>query len=152
MARTLHLTLLAAVITAVAADCPEHWKSFRDMCYWGSDDRVHWTEVKEACNSAYPGSEMVTIHDHDQNIFIAEHVAVNHLGGRRGAWIGLSRANSTASWTWTDGSEVDYTSWYMGDENFVGGDYGMTNYGIFSYWVGYDSTIRTFFLCQTPAT
>ena len=77
MAWTLHLTLLAAVITAVSANCPGYeWTQFRDMCYWGrSDFTLHWDEVADVCNLIYPGAEMVIIHDIALNTFIAEYIA-----------------------------------------------------------------------------
>ena len=153
MSRTLHLTLLAAVITAAAASCPSsEWTQFRDICYWGrSDDVVYWYEVAHLCNTIYPGAEMVTIHDIALNAFIAEYIA-SRDGSRDYAWIGLSRASSSSDWHWTDGSAVNYTVWFANDDDSVGGDCALINYGQWGMWAGFNcDTYHFYFMCQVAA-
>ena len=154
MPRVLHLTLLAAVITAAAAECPSpEWQEFRNMCYLGMSDYIlHWDEVADACNTVYPGAEMVVIHDAELNTFIAENIVVYPNGNRSGAWIGLSRFNSTSSWTWSDGSPVDYTQWYLDNPEYIGGNCVIINYAQWGKWVGHDcGLVRDYFTCQVPA-
>ena len=157
MTWSLHLTLLAAVITAVTASCPGYeWKQFRDTCYWGrSNNTSLWYEVGEVCNLIYPGAEMVTIHDMELNTFIAEEIAVTSAGSLAYTWIGLSRASSTSSWKWTDGSTVNFTQWYMNDDDYHAGDCAEINdytWGAWSAWsCGSDSSYRSYYACQIPA-
>ena len=46
---------------------------FRDMCYWGmSKHTLPWNDAGSQCEWVNPGEEMVTIHDLEQNAFIAK--------------------------------------------------------------------------------
>ena len=43
-------------------------------------------------------------------------------GGLRNLWIGLHRTNSGGAFVWVDGSPVEYTDWFSGEPNNLGGD------------------------------
>ena len=123
------------------------------MCYWGrSNYTLHWYEVEQACGTVYAGAEMVTIHDLDLNTFIAEHIAVNPNGTRQHAWLGLHRTDSSSDWKWKDGSEVNFTEWYMNDDDYVGGDCAAINAWEWGMWAGWFciNELR-FFMCQIAA-
>ena len=154
MAPTLHLTLLAAIITAAVANCPSYeWTQYKNMCYWGrSDYPLHWNEVGDVCNSLYPGAEMVSIHDMDSNTFITQHVVASSDGSCNTTWIGLSRASSSSSWTWTDGSPYDFTQWYKNNPGDGGGNCALMSKYECGAWRAFDCTNDSYyFMCQVAA-
>ena len=110
---TRHLTLLV-VITATSASClSSEWKEHENMCYWASSPlELTWTDAQRICPVLFPGADMVSIHGIEQDAFIAEEVADGHR-----VWIGLHQANDSAPWEWTDGTPIDYTNWYGGDQD-----------------------------------
>ena len=144
MATTLRLTLLAAVVTAAAADCPSpDWLQLRDKCYWGSDFALDWDHADHLCRTIIAGSELVSIHDDDANSFVYNTV----LDGRLG-WLGLTRESTDDPWTWTDGSPYNYSQFggFESALHAVTGDYNSPA------WAGMLGTFSERFVCQIAAT
>ena len=153
MLSALRLTLVAVAITTAAASCPSsEWKQFRDKCFWMSSASLHWQDVPYVCSTVYPNATMASIRDTEENTFIAEEVAVRPDGTQTWTWIGLSRANSTAPWTWTDGSPYNFSMWYQNDPEYHGGNCAQTNVYEWSMWASYScSDPRAHFICQIPS-
>ena len=144
MARTLRLTLLAAVVTAAAASCPSpDWLQLRDKCYWGSDFALSWDDADHLCRTIVAGSDLVSIHDDDVNSFVYYTVLDGWVG-----WLGLTRASTDDPWTWTDGSPFNYSQFreFESSLHAVTGDY----YG--PAWAGMVGTDSEHFVCQIAAT
>ena len=149
---TLPLMMLVASVTATTATCPSHWKQFRNTCYWMSDFGLRLGDVANVCNMFEPGSDLVSIHDIEEDAFIAEEVAIDSDGDRTNAWIGLTRINSSSPWSWTDGSPYNYSLWYKDDPDFEAGDCVVTNRGAWGTWACRDCESSLNFMCQIAAT
>ena len=146
--RSLRLALLLAVIALTSASCPSsEWKEYRDMCYRMSDDGLSWEDAKKSCPVTYPGSELASIHDEDQNAFITEHLYSYAV------WIGLSRSNKSSDWIWTDGSAYNYSKWIPSTELFCRGNCALFNIFGSSLWCGDNcSQDHEYYLCQIAAS
>ena len=139
---------LAAALTAVTATCPSsEWKQFRDFCYWSSDYTLAWEDTRRVCQTMFPGSDLVSIHDLELDAFIAEEL----LGGTD-AWLGLRRSSDSAPWIWTDGTPLNYTNWDGGDPDWYGEGCAIINYGNKGAWTGASCNGIYFeYMCQIHA-
>ncbi|KAF0313516.1 Lectin BRA-3 [Amphibalanus amphitrite] len=150
MTWTLCLTLVAAAVSVVAGGCPFRFKAHGDKCYWVSSAVSLYKDAVHECTRLHDGATMITIHDAEENALLAQEVLAH-----RTSWIGLSRANSSAPWTWVDGSPYDFSLWYMDDPDYVGGDCALINYydGISGLWAGLDCSEKyEYYACQVAAT
>ena len=147
------ILLVAAAVSAVLAGCPSSdWMRYGEKCYWSSGINVQWKDAKSACQSLFPHSDLVSIHDLGLDAFISEWL----LGGTE-AWLGLSCTDCSSDppqgCTWTDGSPYDYTNWYGGSANASGECCAFINYGNDGDWTGdgcADDTL--YFMCQISAS
>ena len=145
---TLRVTLLVAVIAVSFASWPSaEWHRFREMCYWRSNSTLAWNEARGYCQSNFPGSDMVSIHDPELYAFIGEEL----LDGRL-AWLGLRRASDSSPWVWTDGSDYDYENWYGGSPDWYGETCATVNWGDEGEWTGRGCDDRYSFACQTATS
>ena len=146
MLLTLRVLLVVAAVTIACAACPSpEWKQYGDMCYWRSDHQLSWPAAFAACPTLFPGADLVSIHDLQQDAFIAEEL----LGGDR-AWIGLRCAGDTTPppCAWTDGTPYNYTNWYRHLTCSVN-CCGSINYVNEGDWYGFDCEHDTwYFVCQ----
>lgn len=115
------LVFVAAMSTAASQDCPESWLEFEGRCLWASDFVVPWRSVAAACRLASPKSQPASVHSQFEN------AAIDSLLNGRQAWLGLSRAvAATDNFTWSDGSDLDFTYWNHG-QPAKNGDCGVIN-------------------------
>ncbi|XP_077993268.1 macrophage mannose receptor 1-like isoform X2 [Glandiceps talaboti] len=103
--------------TPMPGPCPTGWKEFKDRCYsfHGTDDvneRSNWAAARDVCRDL--GGDLLTIHNPEIQTFIIRQLKFSTSG----LWIGL-RAHGWGTgrhFTWTDGSEFEYTNWLPRDQ------------------------------------
>jgi len=69
---------------------------------------VPYAQVAAQCAALHPSAQPASVHNDKSNDLLFS------LTDKYGPWLGLSRTDSSSSWTWADGSVVDYTNWYTG--------------------------------------
>ncbi|XP_072175215.1 echinoidin-like [Diadema setosum] len=112
--------------SAGACGCPPLWTAFQGMCYrYLSAESVTWQEAERQCQSftkpcwdedATTGQlgHLVSIHSQEEMNFVItlfDSIQNKRFSGRHMVWIGLNDLKSEGSYEWSDGSEVNYTSW-----------------------------------------
>ena len=153
MSRTLRvrLALLAAAVTAASTACPDFsWAQLRDLCYRRpGGEMLPWADTESFCQQLSPGSTLASVHDEELNDFVG-HVAA----GGYASWVGLYRTNDTAPWVWTDGSELDYTSWRGHGPDCAGECcvYVNSGYDDDAPWEACECGRSQWFVCQTAAS
>jgi len=130
-------------VCQTASGCPEGWKEHEGKCYWWStnSNEIPWEDAAAECQTKdpwYPG-QFVSIHSQEQNDFLYS------MTTDSSTWIGLSRAESSASWTWADGSNLDFINWKSGEP--TRGDCAFLYYTS-GEWVSLPCQDTVAFLCQ----
>ncbi|KAH9488665.1 C-type mannose receptor 2 [Bulinus truncatus] len=75
---------------------------------------ISWHEARYHCESL--GGNLPSIHDNSTNMFIAS--LVNKRIGYR-MWIGLHDTSSKKAFEWSDGTSLDFSSFYTADPYFL---------------------------------
>ncbi|XP_072021898.1 C-type lectin domain family 19 member A-like, partial [Amphiura filiformis] len=100
-----------------------------------------WSDAEIYCNNQY-GAHLVSIHSSAENSF------VNGISGSYNVWIGLSDQATEGTFKWSDGSQVNYAHWDLGEPN--GG--GAENCGhLWSHSVTWNDSIcssKKIFVCK----
>ena len=150
----LRLTQVTTMVAAAAATCPSsYWKEYRGACYWVSDYLLHWEDVADVCTTVHPGAQLASVHDVEQNAFLAGEVAGHGNTIRRHAWLGLHRDSGSSSWKWTDGTPYDFSLWFMNDPDKYGGNCVMLNWSQWGMWSAQDcESYPEYFMCTIAAT
>ncbi|XP_074624200.1 uncharacterized protein LOC141882148 isoform X4 [Acropora palmata] len=95
--------------------CPSGWQSTPDgsRCFRLFFDHKKWQDARSACQ--YLDADLASFHSSTDNIF-ATTLLVNSwdIADVGGMWIGLTDANQRGIYRWTDGTDVDYSSWLHG--------------------------------------
>jgi hypothetical protein len=63
------------------------------------------------------GGDLASIHSDEDNTIVFD-----LTGGDNTAWIGLHENVDEETWHWSDGSQLDFTSWRNGEPNNHGGN------------------------------
>ena len=101
----LQLALCFATASLASAACPtEDWKPYRGKCYYASTFEISGWPVNDVCDFGFNGSKAASVHDLDVNTFLAY-----DLMEGRSTWLGLYRRQNDTSFTWRDGTPVDWT-------------------------------------------
>jgi len=79
-------------------------------CYYRSKNAVSWHNGLAICKAK--GGDYASIHSKEENKYVQDTVC----GGSH-CFLGLTDANKEGTWTWTDGSPMDYTSWDSSEPN-----------------------------------
>jgi len=101
-------TTTAPTTTPTPPTCPEGWTEHQGTCYVHYEDIVRGNEIEAECQAKHPSATAVSVQDADVNSLLFS------LEGTIATWLGLSRASSSSSWKWSDGSMVNYTNWESG--------------------------------------
>jgi hypothetical protein len=86
-----------------------HW-----YCFYGR--RMSWHEAKRFCEQQ--GGHLVTITSKAENGF----VSALARAARSNSWIGFSDERVEGRWEWVTGEQVQFTCWYPGEPNDMGGE------------------------------
>ncbi|XP_068726517.1 macrophage mannose receptor 1-like [Montipora capricornis] len=98
-----------------SASCPTGWQRTLDdtRCFGLFFDRKNWQDSRRACQNL--GGDVASFHSSTDNI-VATSLLINSwdIGDIDGIWIGLTDAGQKGIYRWTDGTDVDYSSWLHG--------------------------------------
>ncbi|CAJ0927356.1 unnamed protein product, partial [Mesorhabditis belari] len=112
-----HGTLILATLNLSSANrCPNEWKEFSGHCYTKVfASNTNWEKAEKICKKM--SANLVSIHDKKENDFVIETTFSTSCERDRMSWIGLRRKlhSKNRAWEWSDGSEVDYTRWAVGE-------------------------------------
>ncbi|XP_077483764.1 macrophage mannose receptor 1-like isoform X2 [Amblyomma americanum] len=108
---------VARVDYSNGGNCPEDWIPFGENCYWfaSNESRLMYFQALKHCKSQ--NARLVTVPTEKEQKFLMSRLydATTNL------WIGLERLPNN-TWTWIDGSSVEYTNWIIGQPRETGGD------------------------------
>ncbi len=105
---------------------------------------VPWSEASAAC--AGLGAQLAVLDDEADADVVGE-IGRQALGDE--AWIGLTDLAEEGVWAWEDGTPADYTRWWWGEPNDVGGeDCVATGFGAWGWWNDYDCATELPFVCE----
>ncbi|XP_074872899.1 killer cell lectin-like receptor subfamily B member 1A [Carettochelys insculpta] len=82
--------------------CPRHWVSYRDKCYWLSQEIKRWSTSHADCLQRR--AQLMVIQDLEEMEFIQNIMQVPNQ-----VWIGLNVTSPGRKWTWVDGSPLNQT-------------------------------------------
>jgi len=127
---TGRLAILSAIVTASLAQtsCPPGWKSSGTPpnCYYAITEfidsyvDVSWNDAELKCKSlgatyGYTAS-LTSIHSEDENYAIwLWLLGYEPLLIRKHVWIGLIKNETNGQFTWSDGTDFDFTKWMYGE-------------------------------------
>lgn len=102
------IQLLGAVVAS--SGCPGGWlqgrESFKEFCYLNVNKYQTFSASEDHCLKL--GAHLASFHSQSEYDFIWDEVRV---GDYTSPWVGLSRTGDESSWTWTDGTSVDFVKW-----------------------------------------
>jgi len=113
--------LAFTVVVAVDSACPAGWTSGCNGCYGPQNRTFAYEEAVHQCHSVL--GEPHSIHNIEEAQIIgltgAFAYAEEYGGAAAAIWVGLECNDSQhvankSSWTWADGTQVDYDIWLPG--------------------------------------
>ncbi|XP_043246900.1 lectin BRA-3-like [Amphibalanus amphitrite] len=144
----LPLLLLVTVFTSPSlAGCPsEEWHASKGTCYRFVYHYWTWSDALDACGLIQENSTLASVHDLEQNAFVAETVC-----GYGEAWLGLRRPGSYMGWDWVDGSPTNFTQWGYNQPASEGEQCAIINGYTSGQWISGDcQSDHASFVCQIP--
>ena len=95
--------------------CPEGYGPHRlgDICLRVSTEPANWVTARDACRAEY--GDLVSIHSEADAKKVA--AIVKEDGWTPNFWIGLNDRDTEGTFTWSDGTPLDFTSWWGGQPN-----------------------------------
>jgi hypothetical protein len=98
--------------------CPPSWSLFNGSCYYFAESPhyMSWAVAGDACKAVDANSSLPSIHSGAEDEFL-QTKATSHP-----FWLGASRNVgahhlSPSSWSWADGTAMNYTAWASGQPN-----------------------------------
>ncbi|XP_072019677.1 uncharacterized protein [Amphiura filiformis] len=85
--------------------CPAGWNTHGDYCYYVSSEAVTFGDAQTACLGM--NAMLTSIHDQDEQEFLSDLVAA----GNGQKWIGLNDIDVEGTFTWIDGTPLDFEFW-----------------------------------------
>ncbi|CAL1537953.1 unnamed protein product [Lymnaea stagnalis] len=85
--------------------CGPGWLPFRASCYQLVYIQLSWSDAVSTCDNM--GGYLVDIADQEENFFVTS-LLDDYLNT---SWIGLNDQKTSATFEWSTGKEVKYTSW-----------------------------------------
>ncbi|XP_051812111.1 echinoidin-like [Acanthochromis polyacanthus] len=98
-------------------NCPQFWFSFNGRCYKYIATTMTWAIAEFYCVSQ--GAHLVSIHSADEQNFVNSLISSFDYSAKP-IWIGLNDLFHEGTFTWSDGSEVNFDFWNTGEPD----DYG----------------------------
>ncbi|XP_022093103.1 fibropellin-1-like [Acanthaster planci] len=105
---TAHGSILSGV-------CDQGWLRFGDYCYLSPTDVACFVDARGYCKEK--DADLVSIHSQEEQMFLYDNL---HLD--RQYWVGYTDLASEGHFSWTDGTESNYTNWSPGEPHDNGGD------------------------------
>lgn len=104
-------------IPPAASHCPSEWTYFAktDSCYKAFVNAA-FDQAETVCQST--GGHLASIHSDQENTFVSTltHLGIEYKNEKQLTFIGLTKPNypANSTWTWSDGTIVDYLLWAPG--------------------------------------
>ncbi|XP_033107417.1 macrophage mannose receptor 1-like isoform X2 [Anneissia japonica] len=92
--------------------CRDGWNSYDKYCYFLSSTDGTWSEARDNCRGM--GGDLASIHNDNENNYINSLQTAASSGN---IWIGLNDLTYQMSFTWSDGSDMDYAIWNTNEPN-----------------------------------
>lgn len=101
------------------SSCPANWIQFNTSCFLQTSlpSPLNWGDAEYRCQENHPLASLPSILSEEEEDFLGlltTNSSSFWLGGSRELW---SDYSDSASWTWTTGSTVNFTSWGEGQPN-----------------------------------
>jgi len=129
---------------APPTDCPEQWLMFGSNCYkYPEGDTANWADAESKCQSLLAGAHLASIHSAEEMQFVRDNVPTDHTVASW-IWLGATNLNGEGSWTWTDGSSWDYTDWYPGQPDNLGGSENCLEELLYAGVKGWNDRLKNF--------
>jgi hypothetical protein len=100
------------------AECPLYWRRFQESCYYFGTLATYldWYEAASECKTEHINSTLPSVHSAEEGKFLQDNISSDQF------WVGASRNvgadyTSSSSWTWSDGTPMNYTTWALGQPN-----------------------------------
>eukprot|EP00484_Ammonia_sp_Unknown_P021665 CAMPEP_0197025522 /NCGR_PEP_ID=MMETSP1384-20130603/5827_1 /TAXON_ID=29189 /ORGANISM="Ammonia sp." /LENGTH=373 /DNA_ID=CAMNT_0042454059 /DNA_START=123 /DNA_END=1244 /DNA_ORIENTATION=+ len=109
-------------------------------------DMKTFSEAETYCQSNYMEGNLVSIHSEAENAVVQG--LCENLGQLQAAcWLGMDNPTWTGLYEWYDGTDIDYTNWYVGEPD-GGSAQPCVVYRVAWHTVGYCETNALPFVCQ----
>ncbi|RWS01995.1 ladderlectin-like protein [Dinothrombium tinctorium] len=90
--------------------CESGWHKYKNKCFYFIEELATAKQAFDRCKIL--NAQMATIHSAEENEFIRSIARNKYL------WIGaVQSSNQFHSFVWIDGSEFNYTNWFLSDPN-----------------------------------
>ncbi|XP_051984586.1 ladderlectin-like [Xyrauchen texanus] len=99
-------------------NCPVGWAKYACRCFKFFSPLVTWIAAEKNCLTY--GSNLASVHNHDEYIFIQNMIQRLTQSSTR-TWLGGNDAVSENSWLWSNGKPMNYQLWLLGEPNNSGG-------------------------------
>ena len=107
------------------AECLPNWRRFQESCYYFGTSATYlsWAGAASECKTEHINSTLPSVHSAEEGKFLQDNISSDQF------WVGASRNvgadyTSPSSWTWSDGTAMNYTAWDHGEPNNAGIFYG----------------------------
>ena len=92
------------------SSCPEEWEEDGEHCYYWNSQYLAWSPAEEFCNDR--GGHLAAVTTHETTVFLLKLTKTKTTSEK--FWIGGTDKATEGTWTWTDGSPMNYTNWAAG--------------------------------------
>ncbi|XP_071833160.1 lectin 1-like [Apostichopus japonicus] len=172
MYRTVFLLVVTCMLFVHSSGCtltacPSKWTGFNGKCYrLFADGHKQFDAAERACQSAklvdcqgnvLASGHLASVHSQEEQNFLLE--MVRSTLQYTNSWdpqvyIGMKVGYHNNQQSWTDGSSVDYTSWFSGEPNNGPNSRGVIASGLHSrgQWADVYSNSNFPYICQLPCT
>ncbi|XP_028447979.1 galactose-specific lectin nattectin-like [Perca flavescens] len=142
----LLLCLSSGLLTAYGGPCcPSGWTQLGSRCFAFYIQTKTFIGAELFCQTA--GGNLASIHSDKEHGFIKDFIN-QATGAQTTAWIGGTDAAKEGTWFWSDGSNLDYTSWNAGEPNNLGGENCLTMNWAGVNWNDLACTSKASFVCS----
>ncbi|XP_063967463.1 echinoidin-like isoform X2 [Lytechinus pictus] len=152
-------TLYPAASLLKHATCPlESWTSFQGCCYIFVDTPLIFEEALSFCrnltNEPSCPVDLISIHSPEEND-LAHKLSVNSTGSdHTWFWIGLYQPEPDSDFVWSDGTQLDFTSWIPSEPNNARSseDCVLSHFraSVGPAWYDMDCDVSSPFICKHP--
>ncbi|XP_071791023.1 echinoidin-like [Asterias amurensis] len=153
MAFFLRVTVMVlAVIGLTRAGCPPLWTEYRNNCYRFMGHEMSWTDAENHCREFFTISgqgHLASVHSSDESSFLVQYLEsslVSVYGTQ--VWIGMSDQSNEGTYSWSDGTALDYNEGWLSGQPDDTGSGGEDCVDI--WYLGESGTGWNDHICSTP--
>ncbi|XP_062382778.1 C-type mannose receptor 2-like [Sardina pilchardus] len=117
--------LLSALLLCCGGDaqectCRKGWSKYGSHCFYIVQAERSWAEAESNCMKL--GGHLASVHSQYESSFI-ENLINKNIFKPWDTWIGGTDAPKEGVWFWSDGTKFDFSHWYAGEPNNLGGQH-----------------------------